>query len=122
MKLKKYAAGATAQVEFDASPFGDKLLYRTLKDAVLMYRANARLGTVNTRGRDQVKGSNKKPWKQKHTGRARAGDRKSPIWPAIRTPLKTRAASVAPIDPGWRTFIEPCVSGPRLKRWRLTRP
>jgi len=35
---------------------------------------------VNTRGRDQVAGSNKKPWKQKHTGRARAGDRKSPIW------------------------------------------
>src|SRR5262249_42888594 len=45
-----------------------------------------------------------------------------PIWPAMRTPLKTRAASVAPIDPGLRTFIEPCDSGPRLKRWRLTRP
>jgi len=45
-----------------------------------------------------------------------------PIWPAIRTPLKTRAASVAPIEPGWRTFIEPWLSGPREKRWRLTRP
>ena len=45
-----------------------------------------------------------------------------PIWPAIFTPLKTRAASVAPIEPGWRTFIEPWDSGPRLKRWRLTMP
>jgi large subunit ribosomal protein L4 len=56
------------------------VLYRALKNAVVMHEANQRLGTVNTRGRSEVRGSNKKPWKQKHTGRARAGDRKSPIW------------------------------------------
>jgi len=80
VKVKSYKGGSVRSVEFDAQPFGDKVLYRTLKDAVVMYQANQRLGTVNTRGRDQVAGSNKKPWKQKHTGRARAGDRKSPIW------------------------------------------
>jgi large subunit ribosomal protein L4 len=47
---------------------------------VLSFQANQRQGTVKTRGRSEVAGSGKKPWKQKHTGRARAGDRMSPIW------------------------------------------
>ncbi len=80
MQLKSYKSGKLGKAEFDETPFGGKVLYRTLKDAVEMYQANQRLGTVNTRGRAEVAGSNKKPWRQKHTGRARAGDRKSPIW------------------------------------------
>jgi large subunit ribosomal protein L4 len=48
--------------------------------AVVMQRASVRQGTVATRGRGEVQGSNKKPWKQKHTGRARAGSARSPIW------------------------------------------
>ena len=80
MQVKSYKAGALGEVEFDETPFGGKVLYRTLKEAVLMYQANQRQGTVKTKGRSEVKGSNKKPYKQKHTGRARAGDRKSPIW------------------------------------------
>ena len=80
MQIKSYKAGSVGQVEIDEAPFGGKILYRTLKDAVVMYQANLRQGTLNTRGRSEVKGSNKKPYRQKHTGRARAGDRKSPIW------------------------------------------
>ena len=84
MKVKSYTksstAGSLGSQEYDASPFGEKVLFRTLKDAVVMYQANQRQGTLNTRGRAEVAGSHKKPWKQKHTGRARAGDRKSPIW------------------------------------------
>ena len=80
MQVKSYKAGSVGQVEVDETPFGDKVLYRTLKDAVVMYQANQRLGTASTRGRSEVRGSNKKPYRQKHTGRARAGDRKSPIW------------------------------------------
>ena len=80
MQVKSYKAGSVGQVEIDEAPFGGKILYRTLKDAVVMYQANLRQGTVNTRGRSEVKGTNKKPYRQKHTGRARAGDRKSPIW------------------------------------------
>ncbi len=80
MQVKSYKAGSVGQVEIDDARFGGKVLYRTLKDAVVMYQANKRQGTVNTRGRSEVQGTNKKPYRQKHTGRARAGDRKSPIW------------------------------------------
>ena len=80
MQVKSYKAGSVGQVEIDESRFGGKVLYRTLKDALVMYQANKRQGTVRTRGRSNVAGSNKKPYKQKHTGRARAGTRKSPIW------------------------------------------
>ncbi len=80
MKIQSYKAGKLGQVEFDAAPFGERVLHRTLKEAVVMFQRNQRQGTLSTRGRDDVAGSHKKPWKQKHTGRARAGDRKSPIW------------------------------------------
>jgi large subunit ribosomal protein L4 len=85
MQVKSYKAGSVGQVEIDESVLHDKLgkarvLYRTLKDAVVMFQANQRQGNAHTRGRSDVAGSRKKPWKQKHTGNARAGDRKSPIW------------------------------------------
>src|SRR4029077_8428045 len=53
---------------------------------------------------------------------ARAVVRSLPIWPDMRTPLNTRAASVAPMAPGWRTFMEPCDSGPRLNLCLFMRP
>lgn len=80
MKVKSYKSGSVGEVEVDTQAFGDKVLYRTLKDAVVMYQANQRQGTVKTKTRGEVKGTNKKPYRQKHTGRARAGDVKSPIW------------------------------------------
>ncbi len=80
MNVQSYKSGNVGEVEFDEAPFGGKVLYRTLKDAVVMHQANQRQGTAKTKGRSEVKGTNKKPYRQKHTGRARAGDRKSPIW------------------------------------------
>ena len=51
-----------------------------IHQAVVMQRASQRQGTASTRGRGEVSGSGKKPWKQKHTGRARSGSVRSPIW------------------------------------------
>jgi large subunit ribosomal protein L4 len=80
MKVQSYSAGKLGQIEFDTQAFGDKVRARLLKDAVVMYQANKRQGTAKVKMRSEVHGSGKKPWKQKHTGRARAGDKKSPLW------------------------------------------
>jgi large subunit ribosomal protein L4 len=47
---------------------------------VVAYQANARLGTRKQKARSDVRHSHKKPWRQKGTGRARAGDMASPLW------------------------------------------
>lgn len=80
MDVKVYSTQGERKGAFDPAAFGEKVLYRTLKDAVDMFQANQRQGTVKTKGRAEIALSGKKPWKQKHTGRARAGDKKSPIW------------------------------------------
>jgi len=51
-------------------------IYHALRNEL----ANRRLGTASTKTRAEVKGSGAKPWRQKGTGRARAGDKRSPLW------------------------------------------
>lgn len=53
---------------------------QAVHDLITAYRANRRSGTAQTKTRGEVKGSNKKLWKQKGTGRARAGNTTNPIW------------------------------------------
>ncbi len=60
--------------------FGGKVRRELLRDTIIMHEANHRRGTASTKTRGEVKGGGRKPWKQKHTGRARAGDIRSPIW------------------------------------------
>ena len=57
-----------------------KVNKQLLFDAVNKYLANQRLGTADTKTRSDVSGGGKKPWKQKGTGRARAGTIRSPLW------------------------------------------
>ncbi|GAX62259.1 50S ribosomal protein L4 [Candidatus Scalindua japonica] len=65
---------------FSEESFGGKVRMGLLRDVVIMHEANHRRGTASTKTRGEVKGGGKKPWKQKHTGRARVGDIRSPIW------------------------------------------
>ncbi|GAB4030693.1 MAG: 50S ribosomal protein L4 [Elusimicrobiota bacterium] len=51
-----------------------------LHELVRYYNASARVGTASTKTRTEVSGGGRKPWKQKHTGRARAGSNRSPLW------------------------------------------
>jgi large subunit ribosomal protein L4 len=53
---------------------------QAVHDAVVAMRAARRTGTACAKTRGEVAGSNKKPWKQKGTGRARSGERRSPVW------------------------------------------
>src|SRR5216684_599204 len=53
---------------------------QAVHDAVVAYQAAQRMGTACTKNVGEVAGTNKKPWKQKGTGRARAGSFQSPLW------------------------------------------
>ncbi|MCX7973758.1 MAG: 50S ribosomal protein L4 [Candidatus Aminicenantes bacterium] len=57
-------------------PIKKHILYET----VVNFLANQRQGTASTKTRGEVSGSNRKPWRQKGTGRARAGSIRSPLW------------------------------------------
>ena len=67
-------------LSLNASVFGVEENKQVMHDAVLVYPANMRQDTAKTKKRDEVSGGGKKPWRQKGTGRARAGSTRSPIW------------------------------------------
>lgn len=67
-------------VELPAKIFQTKIDIDLMHQAYERQMANARLGTHDTKTRSEVSGGGKKPWKQKGTGRARAGSTRSPIW------------------------------------------
>ena len=67
-------------LEVSEEVFGVDVNEHILHEVVVMQLANKRRGTSSTKIRDEVRGGGKKPWKQKGTGRARAGSSRSPIW------------------------------------------
>ena len=68
------------EVTFDQSQLTLDKGAQAVKDAITAIRNALRAGTACTKGKGEVAGSNKKPWKQKGTGNARAGFRQSPVW------------------------------------------
>jgi large subunit ribosomal protein L4 len=70
----------TGQLELSDSIFGVPVKTHVLHEVVLYQLAKRRAGTAKTKGRSEISGGGKKPWKQKGTGRARAGTSRSPIW------------------------------------------
>ena len=71
---------AVGRLALDAALWQGPVNLRLLSQAVAMYRTNLRAGTASTKTRGDVSGGGKKPFKQKHTGRARAGSIRSPLW------------------------------------------
>jgi large subunit ribosomal protein L4 len=67
-------------VAFDEKLLGEKVRTKLLHQAVIRYEANLRVGTHKAKSKAERHGSGVKPWKQKHTGRARAGMKRSPLW------------------------------------------
>jgi large subunit ribosomal protein L4 len=82
MKAKVYSQDGKVKGEVDladsvfAADINEQVMYLVIKS----YRANQRQGTSKTKGRSEVSGGGRKPWKQKHTGNARAGSNTSPLW------------------------------------------
>ena len=68
------------EVKLNDALFGLEVKQYVLHDVVKMQLANRRAGTASTKTRSEVRGGGAKPWRQKGTGRARAGTRNSPIW------------------------------------------
>ncbi len=82
MKVLLYSKEGKKKQEVVLNPeiFGVRANDRLLELVRNAYSGNLRKGTVDTKTRGEVRGGGKKPWKQKGTGRARAGSSRSPIW------------------------------------------
>lgn len=70
----------TGSIELPAAVFGATWSPNLVHEVVIGMQANARTSAADTKGRGDVRGGGKKPWRQKGTGRARHGSRRSPIW------------------------------------------
>jgi large subunit ribosomal protein L4 len=83
MKLKVFSPDGKTSSEKDFANIptfeGDRGL-QAVKEVIVAINANNRQGTHSTKTRGEVRGGGKKPWRQKGTGRARAGSIRSPLW------------------------------------------
>lgn len=69
-----------SEIELSDAVFSAEIKEALIYDVVRMQMAFRRRGTASTKGRSDVRGGGRKPWRQKGTGRARAGTIRSPIW------------------------------------------
>ena len=80
LKLIDAKGQSTASVKASDELFGREYNESLVHQVVTAYMANARMGTRSQKGRSDIAKSTKKPWRQKGTGRARAGMASSPLW------------------------------------------
>jgi len=69
-----------SEIELSDAVFGSDVNQDVIYEVVRMQQAARRRGTSATKGRSDVSGGGKKPWRQKGTGRARVGTTRSPLW------------------------------------------
>ncbi len=80
VEVKDINNNVVEKVTLPEDVFGREVRVDLLHTAVVNYLANQRQGTHCTKTRSTVRGGGKKPWRQKHTGRARHGSIRSPLW------------------------------------------
>jgi large subunit ribosomal protein L4 len=80
VEVKNLSNEVVRQVELPDEVFGYPYKEHLIHVAIEAYRAGLRAGTHKVKNRGEVSGTNKKPFKQKGTGRARAGEARSPLW------------------------------------------
>ena len=80
LSIKNTAGQSQGELEVKFAMIENGKGTQAVHDAVTAYRAAQRSGTACTKNVGEVAGSNKKPWRQKGTGRARAGSIRSPLW------------------------------------------
>ena len=80
LKLLNDLGQSTSNIAAPDTVFGRDYNEALIHQVVVAYQANARSGNRKQKDRDEVKHSTKKPWRQKGTGRARAGSSASPLW------------------------------------------
>ncbi len=80
VKEVNFKGEVIGQLELSEAVFGAPVHVPAMHQVVVAHLANCRVGTHNTKDRGDVRGGGKKPWRQKHTGRARAGSSRSPLW------------------------------------------
>lgn len=80
VKVYEFDGTRAGEMELPAEIFDVPVNMPVIHQVVVAHLANCRQGTASTKTRGDVSGGGKKPWRQKHTGRARQGSTRSPIW------------------------------------------
>ena len=80
ISIKNLSGKAAGELEVKFAMIENGRGTQAVHDTVTAYRAAQRMGTAKAKNAGEVSGTNKKPWKQKGTGRARAGSFQSPVW------------------------------------------
>ena len=102
MKAKAYTAAGEArstQVTLPAAVFDGTVNEHVLHQVVTALLAHRRQGTHSTKTRQDIRGGGRKPWRQKGTGRARAGSTRSPLWRGGAVTFGPRPRDYAPQIP-----------------------
>ena len=80
VKLVSFQGEQVSDLQLSYSVFAAPIHVPAMHQVVVAQLANLRQGTHSCKGRGEVRGGGRKPWRQKHTGRARHGSTRSPIW------------------------------------------
>jgi large subunit ribosomal protein L4 len=95
VEVKNWSNEVVGSIDLPDAVFAREVNQHLVWEVVRAYLASRRRGTHKTKEKSEVAGTRSKPWKQKHTGRARAGSRQSPLWRSGGTVFGPRPRSYA---------------------------